>query len=672
MLVKQEMSNIIDEHMMAYSAEVLLQRAIPVLQDGMKPVQRRILFTLHHYKVNQLTKSANITGNVQSIHPHGSSYGAMVNMTQQDRNQVPLITGHGSFGQFNSKDLEASAERYTEVKISDFGKEMTKQIDDHVVNFSKSYDGRLDLPDVIPVSFPLVLLYAQSGIGVGFASSTLSYNMNEIADAITNYIKNEETPILYPDFATRGYIIEDEDALENNTINGRSTFTLRGKVIKVNNYTLSITEVPYGVKREAIIDKVVSLYQQGKLPEVKNIKDLSDFKGQNIEITTKKSGVDLDVLTEKLYKLTPLESTISSNNNLIDINKGLPSVMGVEEIIKKWLEWRLSVIRIGLSREVDKLSKTVMLYEGLGKVLNRVDELIDVIRHTKKNDLLKVIGNKFNLNEEQSNYVINIRLYNINEGFIQDKLDEIDDIKQKLNDKQSVVDSDEKILSIISDEVQAIKNKYGEGRHTQIIKKPKVSKIVSKKVKNDLVSNHEIIITKNGNLFKDVKNKNSLVLEPGDEVIKSFITESTIKLQAIADDGNIHGIEVKKIPSNINKVGTNASSLIKNYPNVLLILTPDDEQVVYGYENGKVNVWPTSSINFSKNITKNAYDKDSKLIFSKSLSDNEEVGIGNSKDWKIYKVKDFKHSNSRIAKGTYTLSNHKLSVTYDEGEKNGK
>lgn len=668
MLVKQEMSNIIDEHMMAYSAEVLLQRAIPVLQDGMKPVQRRILFTLHHYKVNQLTKSANITGNVQSIHPHGSSYGAMVNMTQQDRNQAPLITGHGSFGQFNSKDLEASAERYTEVKISDFGKEMTKQIDDHVVNFSKSYDGRLDLPDVIPVSFPLVLLYAQSGIGVGFASSTLSYNMNEIADAITNYIKNEETPILYPDFATKGYIIEDEEALENNTINGRSTFTLRGKVIKVNNYTLSITEVPYGIKREAIIDKVVSLYQQGKLPEVKNIKDLSDFKGQNIEITTKKSGVDLDVLTEKLYKLTPLESTISSNNNLIDINKGLPSVMGVEEIIKKWLEWRLSVIRIGLSREVDKLSKTVMLYEGLGKVLNRVDELIDVIRHTKKNDLLKVIGNKFNLNEEQSNYVINIRLYNINEGFIQDKLDEIDDIKQKLNDKQSVVDSDEKILSIISDEVQAIKNKYGEGRHTQIIKKPKVSKIVSKKVKNDLVSNHEIIITKNGNLFKDVKNKNSLVLEPGDEIIKSFIAESTIKLQVIADDGNIHGIEVKKIPSNINKVGTNASSLIKDYPNVLLILTPDDEQVVYGYENGKVNVWQTSSINFSKNITKNAYDKDSKLIFAEALSDDEKVGIKNAKQFDIYKVKDFKHTNSRIAKGIYMLSNHKLPVVYDKGE----
>lgn len=669
MLVQQEMSDIIDSHMMSYSAEVLLQRAIPILQDGMKPVQRRILFTLYNSKVTRLTKSASITGEVTKIHPHGSSYGALVNMTQKDRNQVPLVTGHGSFGQFNSSELDASAERYTEVKISDFGKDMTKQIGDKVVNFSKSYDGLLDLPDVIPVSFPLILLYAQSGIGVGYASSTLSYNMNEIADAISNYIKNEETPILYPDFATGGYIIEDEDALENNTLTGRSTFTLRAKINKVDNNTLSIVEMPYGVKREAIIDKIISLYQTGKLPELKTIKDLSDFKGENIQIKTKKANVDLDVLIEKLYKLTPLESTISSNSNIIDYSVGLPKVMGVEEIIKKWLEWRVSVVRVGIDRDIEKLTKTAMLYQGLGKVLNRVDDLIEIIRHSQKAHLHEIVKTAFNLNDEQTDYVLNIKLYNINDEFIQDRINEIPEIEKNLQDKKDS-STDDNILKMIDEEIQSLKKKYGYDRKTKIIKKPRVSKTLARKVANNLKNEVNIIMTEKGYLFKNTT-ESRITLLPSDSIVKNIKIDDSEKLQVIASDGNIYGIDIKKIPENVNKLGTYSLSLSNRSidAEALLIISSQDEQVVYGYENGKANVWPTSTLNFTKTITKNAFATDSKLIFASASSDNEKVGVKNEKQWDIFKVKDLKHSNSKTSKGSYTLTNHKLNVVFDKGEK---
>jgi len=451
MLIKKEVSSVIDEHMMSYAAEVLLHRAIPILQDGFKPVNRRILFTFYNNNITQLTKSMTVTGRIAEIHPHGSTYGAMVNMAQADRNTVPLLTGHGNFGQFNTNLVQEAAERYTEIKISEFGKEMTKSIKDKVTSFSPNYDGRIQVPDIIPVSFPTILLYAQSGIGVGYASSTLSYNMNEIANAIGQYAKNGTIPMIYPDFTTKGFIIEDNENLKSNNINGKASFTLRGKIEKVNNYTLQITEMPYGVKRENIVDKIVQLYKKGTLSEIRNVQDLSDFKGELIEITTKKSGVDLDVLIAKLYKLTPLETSISSNPNVIDYNKGLPEVLGVSEIIERWINWRIGIVRIGLQHKIEKLEKTVSLYSGLGKVKNKIDELINVIRGSKKNELLNNVKKEFDLNEEQANYVINIKLFNINEGFLQDRIDEINELKNQLKDMKKLEGDDELIKQSIAD-----------------------------------------------------------------------------------------------------------------------------------------------------------------------------------------------------------------------------
>ena len=185
----KDVTNIIEDNMMRYSHAVLTDRAIPAVQDGMKPVVRRIMFTLQNKNITKLTKSMNVTGLISAVHPHGTTYDAIVGMVQDDNWQVPLIDGHGNFSQYSSRDLQAGADRYTEIKISDFGKEMTKLIPAKVVPQVPNYDGTIQMPLVIPVTFPLILAQSQSGIGVGFSSSTLSYNMKEIARVISEYIE---------------------------------------------------------------------------------------------------------------------------------------------------------------------------------------------------------------------------------------------------------------------------------------------------------------------------------------------------------------------------------------------------------------------------------------------------------------------------------------------------
>ena len=666
MLVKQEMGSLINDNMMAYSAEVLLQRAIPTLQDGFKPVNRRILFTLYNDNITRLTKSMTVTGRVAAIHPHGSSYGAMVGMAQSDRHQVPLIDGHGNFGQFSSSEIEAAAERYTEVKISDFGKLMTSQIKDKVINMIPNYDGRIMVPEVIPVSFPTILTYAQSGIGVGYASSTLSYNMLEIIEAIKGYIRDEDTPILYPDFVTGGYIVKDLDALESNTVSGKATFTLRGKVEKVNSSTLSITEIPWGVKREAIIDKIVQLYKSGKMNEIRNVQDLTDFHGLNIEITTKKTGVDLDVLIEKLYKMTALQSTVSSNANVIDIERGLPELLGVEEIISRWVKWRVKIYIKSINNQIADLSKKVMLYSGLRRVLLNTDELVEIIRKTKKDALIATLNEKFNLNDEQSQFIINMKLYNINNDYISEKISEIEQMEHQLTEKRELVGNESKIKELIITELEEIGNKFGTPRQTKIIDKPVANKKVIAKINEHLIEYSNIIITKDGYVFRDV-NESRITLKPGDEIIKIVDNiDSSSKLQVISTDGNIYGVEVSKIASGVLKVGTYALSIPKNASGSALLILHEresDKEVIYGYSNGRLNTWPASSINFDKTITRNAFAKNEDIIFAEVNVGKDIIATSKGVD-KILKNEDLSRSNSRASKGTYSIPNAREGVTF--------
>ena len=224
----QNISNILTDRMTSYSAYVLLNRAIHNVYDGMKPVHRRILYSMHKHKTYNYAKSANVAGRVMMIHPHGSSYDSMVGMVQKDRHENPLLEGKGNFGQYTSSDLQPAADRYSEVRLSPIAKTMLQNFDKKVVNFIDNYDGTQKVPELLPVQYPAILTQAQKGIGVGFSSSIPSYNLKEVCQATIDYIDNKQINLI-PDFATGGYIENDKEQFESIMNEGKGSVKLRGK-----------------------------------------------------------------------------------------------------------------------------------------------------------------------------------------------------------------------------------------------------------------------------------------------------------------------------------------------------------------------------------------------------------------------------------------------------------
>lgn len=468
---KRDVSDIVEDNFMQYSVEVLTDRVIPTIQDGFKPVQRRIMFILKNNNITKLTKSMSVTGDIAKVHPHGTTYGAIVAMVQKDNWQVPMIDGHGNFSMYASRDLQEGADRYTEIKISDFGKKMTELVPLNVVPTEPSFDGSYQLPVVIPVTFPTVLIQSQSGIGVGFSSSTLSYNMKEVAKEVARYIDKNKVFAIYPDFPTKGYIIEDKAELKNS-LTGGSKFTLRANIKSVDKQTIRITEIPYGVKYETVIDKIIKLVKDGKLKGVTDVKDLNDFNGLSIEVYTRKNANHNELIKE-LFKKTPLQSNVNSNPNLIDIRDGKPAIYGLKDVVSNWVDWRLDVYRKQVERELSEKKKQLHELEALKIVLQDIDKTINIIRFTKKEELLSKMENEFGFDNEQAKYVINMKIYNINKDYIEKRIKEVDELENTVKELTTLVGNDTMLLQNIKEEVLDIANKYGVERQTKLLKEDK-------------------------------------------------------------------------------------------------------------------------------------------------------------------------------------------------------
>lgn len=671
-VVQQSATDFLNEGMMNYSSYTLLNRAIPILQDGLKPSQRRIIYTYYMNKINHFKKSFTVTGLVAAIHPHGDPYDTVVGMDQLDKNSVPLIDGRGSWGQFTSNDLEAAAERYTETKISDFGIEMTKHLKDGVVETTPNYDGTIDVPVVIPVTFPLVLLYYAQGTGVGFASEKLPFNMQEIADLMHSMVIDGVKKPIYPDFPTGGEIIVDDKALNEILTTGSGSLQLRAKMHKIDDRTISITEIPYGTKREKIIDKIFDLIKTQRLPEVKLAKDLTGYNGLNIELTTKRS-VDFDMLKAKLYKLTPLESAVHSNSNLIDLETGLPAVMGAYEIINRWMKWRIPIYKKTLENEIATLSKKAHLLNGLGSILKDVDKAINIIRTTSRNVLNKTLQDEFKLDSQQCEYVINMRLYNINPENIQNQIKEIDNINNLVQNKTELLNDESAIKHAIIDEVEDVANRFGKSRKTKIVKPSQEEQKTTEKL-NQIKDSAAawVVITKEGYAFKS-SNKpdlSKIELKPGDTVANIYeLTEgSTIEL--ISSDTNMYGVPVSTIDKGLKKLGTFLPQLSDYDVGEILFTLPKGgayDRVIYGYDNGRVSLWSTDNISAQRKKTVKAWNLKQNLTFVLPLKKGESqasIELYNKSYQNDISSDDLSLKQSRYSTGSYQTGQKRLKVEY--------
>lgn len=652
-IIQKPVQDIVQDNMMNYSAYVLLDRALPDVRDGLKPGQRRILITMLNEKAFTFTKSANISGAVMKLHPHGDSYPTIVNMVQKDNQNIPLIIGKGNFAQHTSRDMQPGANRYTEIKLAEVSKEMLKNIKKGMVNIIPNYDGTLTMPEVLPVKFPLILTQVAIGIGVGFSSSIPSFNLIELVEAMVKYINTGEKTLLYPDFATGGFISEDIEAATAISETGLGAVKIRGKAEIVGN-EIQITEIPYSTTREAIIEKIVELAKTEKLKEVVDVKDLTDLHGQMIEIRCRKN-TNMQLVLDKLYKLTPLESNFNANMNmLID---DLPKVAGVWDTVNQWLAWRKDCIVKGLVYDTDKMKTQLHVLRGLEKVLLDIDSAIDIIRKSSEADMIPALMNKYKIDEIQATEVSDMKLKYINRTYILKKIAEIEDLAKRISINEKAMKSDSMLNQIIIKGLKESAEQYGTPRKTQIVEMADIGKITFEK---QLVSDYPVIVklSKDGYAYK-AKSEKDVTLKAGDEVVQTFETTNSGEILIFTIDGDCHKVKLADVEeTKANSFGTYLPTTMGDNSEIVGYSILDNKRkfILNVFENRKVAKVDLKSFVGNRKKLKNSLNTKSKLIGILTFTNEGKFSITTNRYTLDCDTKDFTLTATRSAMGAYATT----------------
>ena len=473
---EQAISETLELNYMPYAMSVIVSRAIPEI-DGFKPSHRKLLYTM--YKMGLLTggrtKSANIVGQTMRLNPHGDAaiYETMVRLAKGNETLLhPFVDSKGNFGKVYSRDMAYAAARYTEAKLDPICAEVFKDIDSDTVDMVDNYDATMKEPALLPTTFPNVLVSANQGIAVGMASNICSFNLREVCDTAIALMKNPDHDILEtlpgPDFSTGGELLFDEAATREIYSTGRGSFRLRAKWRYVKDGNLiEITEIPYTTATEVIMDKVAELIKAGKIKEIADMRDETDLGGLKLTIDLKR-GVDPEKLMQKLFRLTPLQDSFPCNFNILIA--GMPRVMGVGEILDEWTAWRTDCVKRRIFFQIQKKEDRLHLLKGLERILLDIDKAISIIRETElESEVVPNLMIGFGIDEIQANYVAEIKLRNINKEYILKQTRAIDDLEREIADLRDTLNSPRKLKNVIIKELQAVADKFGQPRRTEIL-----------------------------------------------------------------------------------------------------------------------------------------------------------------------------------------------------------
>ena len=473
---EQAISETLELNYMPYAMSVIVSRAIPEI-DGFKPSHRKLLYTM--YKMGLLTggrtKSANIVGQTMRLNPHGDAaiYETMVRLAKGNETLLhPFVDSKGNFGKVYSRDMAYAAARYTEAKLDPICAEVFKDIDSDTVDMVDNYDATMKEPALLPTTFPNVLVSANQGIAVGMASNICSFNLREVCDTAIALMKNPDHDILEtlpgPDFSTGGELLFDEAATREIYATGRGSFKLRAKWRYVKDGNLiEITEIPYTTATEVIMDKVAELIKAGKIKEIADMRDETDLGGLKLTIDLKR-GVDPEKLMQKLFRLTPLQDSFPCNFNILIA--GMPRVMGVGEILDEWTAWRTDCVKRRIFFQIQKKEDRLHLLKGLERILLDIDKAIAIIRETElENEVVPNLMIGFGIDEIQANYVAEIKLRNINKEYILKQTRAIADLEREIADLRDTLNSPRKLKNVIIKELQAVADKFGQPRRTEIL-----------------------------------------------------------------------------------------------------------------------------------------------------------------------------------------------------------
>lgn len=487
--VKEETTGIIEpveiDHEMRtayidYSMSVIVSRALPDARDGLKPVQRRVLFGMDGLGLNyggQTKKSARIVGEVLGkFHPHGdlSVYDAMARLAQNWNQRYPLVYGQGNFGSMDGDPVAAM--RYTEAKLEKMAEDVLGDIEKNTVDMTLNFDDSLEEPTVLPTKAPLLLLNGSSGIAVGMATNMAPHNLGECCDAICAYIDNPDITteelmeyIKGPDFPTGGIIMGRQGIVDAyNTGRGRVVIRAKAEIEEIENgrEAIVVTEVPYMVNKADMLARISEMVRDKKIEGISDIRELTSREGIRIEFIIKKDA-NASVVLNTLYKYTALQSSFSINN--VALVNGRPRTLTLKDMLSTFVDFRHEVVVRRTRFELDKAQKRAHILEGLLKAIDVIDEIIAIIKASSSVDAAKMtLSERFGFDDIQASAIVEMRLRQLT-GLEKEKLqNEYDELEKFIARCEQILASDEEQLAIVKKESMELKAKYGDARRSEI------------------------------------------------------------------------------------------------------------------------------------------------------------------------------------------------------------
>lgn len=624
-----------------YSMSVIVSRALPDVRDGLKPVHRRILYTMydHNLEPNKpYHKCADTVGNVLgSYHPHGdaSVYDALVRLAQDFSMRYMLVDGHGNFGSIDGDP--PAAYRYTEARMSKISMEMLSDIEKKVVDFVPNYDDRLEEPTVLPSRFPNLLVNGSSGIAVGMATNIPPHNLGEVIDAIELLIENPDAEVADimecipgPDFPTGG-IIMGRSGIKAAYSTGRGKIIVRAKteIVEAKNgrFKIIVTELPYGVNKARLIEHIADLVKDKKLEGITNIEDHSDRNGMHIEIDIRRDASPQIVLNQ-LFSFTQLQATFGAI--LLAIVGGEPKILTLKECLEHYIDFQVEIVTRRTDFDLKKAQERCHILEGLKIAIDNIDEVIQIIRNSKDTSTAKVnLMERFDLDEPQAQAIVQMRLgqlTNMERGKIED---EIAALLAKIKEYTELLGSHHLLLEKVKEEAIALRNKYADPRRTEICH-------VSGEVDiEDLIPEEDCVVTMTRyGYIKRIEESEYTIQHRGGRGVKGmstreedvatemFICNTHNYILFFTDKGRVYRIKCYAIPE-----GTRQSKGM-NIANILPIAT--DEKVtsmipVKEFEDDKYLVMVTKH-GIIKRIALNAYNTARKGgLIALDLNDGDEL-----------------------------------------------
>ena len=560
--LKEELS----KRYLSYAMSTIVSRSLPDVRDGLKPVHRRLLFAMRQLHLDPKTgykKCARVVGDViGKYHPHGDVgvYGAMVRLAQDFSVRYPLVDGQGNFGNIDGDG--AAAMRYTEARLTDFAMALMEGLSDDAVDFVDTYDGEEQEPAVMPAAVPNLLCNGSSGIAVGMATNIPTHNLSEVCDALLYLVDNKEATdealvqrLKGPDFPTGGVIVDSFESIVNTYKQGKGSFRIRAKWEKEDLghglYQIVVTEIPYGVIKSKLIERIAELLNEKKLPLLADIRDES---AQDIRIVLepKTRTVDANMLMELLFKETELESKFNMNMNVLD-SDCVPRVMSIGEVLREYLNHRLQVLKRRTNHRLSKILARLEILSGYLTAYLNLDEIIRIIR--EEDDAKAVMIKKFKLSDNQAEAILNMKLKSLRkleESEIRAEFDALTDEKKGLED---ILSNEEKQWAKVAEEIKATKERFGKKtalgrRRTEFASAPTdieitIDALVEKEPITVILSQKGWIRAMKGyvNLSDEFKFKED------DGLLKAIHAQTTDKIVLLDTSGKFFTIQASDIPS---------------------------------------------------------------------------------------------------------------------------